>query len=525
MTKRTSLAARRQSVEMLVDVYGVELYQYVCPRLPDEERVWQLYVQIWMRAYRTLHSRLARRDHRKWLRAIADDLLVGTGAEAPLPASDEACEHGLQSTDGDRLGGVETASPSLPSALKHRVSQVLLATQAELDAERAYHGPTWVAFAVSATLLAALGLISYGVYRSPRLIGFFSNHGSTAGEVTNLAPAWRGLPTTVVAQFGLADTDTKFDVTHVGVTTDTLYLPTLSRPPQGRPSWRLNINACSLQRSGQPLESVIKHVGSLPIAPPTTVVNQTAANDWAVVDWRFQASGPWVLALVNWANAQIPNSGVNQLYAMYVPDRKSALVATFQQQTGLADVYEVAMGDGRVTLQSGFTSPSPGGQFTIVGLPIKVYRLQGSDPTNVLSSPVQLREPGGLLNQPTITGPGIVFQGFDGESEPNNRVNVNWYTLSWNGQITKWNGPPLDGQPHFAVEGRSGTAYWVETTPDRTEPGSVQVLMAPLTPAVSTAPAASTLSASVQGLAVSGPYVVWVQTNNAKPQLVVLAAN
>ncbi|MCL6443246.1 MAG: hypothetical protein K6T83_07295, partial [Alicyclobacillus sp.] len=113
-----------------------------------------------------------------------------------------------------------------------------------------------------------------------------------------------------------------------------------------------------------------------------------------------------------------------------------------------------------------------------------------------------------------------------GEQAARSGVNTVWYRVSWSGRLTRWLGPPDDGQPHWAVEGASGTVYWVETTPDRDNPRQVQVLMSPLSdPDHPARTPASSLDGPVSSFTVSGRHLVWVQSQGGVRQLVVAEAN
>ncbi len=183
----------------------------------------------------------------------------------------------------------------------------------------------------------------------------------------------------------------------------------------------------------------------------------------------------------------------------------------------------MTVGSGKVVVQSVVDSgEGEGGAHAALSLPIDVYTLNGTVPLKALGEPKHIPAPFGLMLRPVITGNTLIFQGVQGQPPERVDNNSTWYALSWDGQLSRYVGPPVDGQPHWAVKGTSGTMWWVETTPADSKPDSMQVLMSPLAvdSEVSQTPATS-LSDPVKFFTASNEYVAWVQDTQNTTQLVV----
>ncbi|MCL6443593.1 MAG: hypothetical protein K6T83_09085, partial [Alicyclobacillus sp.] len=203
-----------------------------------------------------------------------------------------------------------------------------------------------------------------------------------------------------------------------------------------------------------------------------------------------------------------------------------ALVRTYTLTGSQPQVVAIAAGRGEVVVQRGLIERTPGGGSSIISLPIHVYALEGTEPISALHLVTSISAPFGVMNDPVITPDGIFFRGVLGAPIPARADNEIWESVDMHGVVSRWIGPPVDGQPHWIAYGSNGDPYWVETTPAPTGDGRVEVLMAALLKAGNTVRfPASTLNSPVQAFAVSGGHVVWKQDLAGVAQLVVEQVN
>lgn len=423
---------------------------------------------------------------------------------------------GLRADLQDVLTGVV-----IPHWLRIRASQQVRATVAQMAAERRHRGPTWLVYATGLTCVFSLAAIGLGVPRGHRAVSSTAGSVPTVETAKGLPDALQHLPGTVQAQFQLPDNFPIHDLDHMAIGKDAVYLSTLE---QHKDKWAtIQVNGCDFNQTGSPLTSVEKHLASVETVPPLTAGQdpKSAHANWTIQDWSIHFNNLWAVVLVDWAQGTDKSTAMTQVYDLYLPTGKSSLVKSIGTEKQPNEVV-VTAGGGKIIVQSGIQGKASAGANPLIGLPIDVYTLSGTEPLRALTGPTEISAPFGLMVHPTVTGGTLAFQGIAGQPDDSTAANATWYTLSWDGQLSRYAGPPLDGRPHWAVRGSTGKLWWCETTPDPAKQENIQVLMAPMVDA-STAPqvAASSLSGSVQFFTVSGESMAWVQTTKNIAQLVV----
>lgn len=548
MVRRTGLSVEnKKAVESLMDAYGLFVLRLMYAFTEDQDVAQALYTEVFLQAYRRIaHSRRLI-GGKEWILNLSlsllqealenpEELLESTQGQLAdlnrmsvvqrLSAVERTPKNRRLHKVQEQVTGVDVENVHVPPLLRARTSHLLHATAAQVEAEVRHRGPHWTKYGMGVMGTLAVAAMAYGLYR-PSVKPL--SEGSAPAVVTtanngHLPTSLQNLPVTVVGQFRLTHADVSMSLDHASVNTSTLYLPELKSQPDTWPSIR--VAGVSLAATGRTLDSVMNRVGQIdlvpPLVPPSSAktVLSVGTLAWTIKKWDFTVTGQWGIAVVTWASTQAAGDSLTQVYALYLPSEKSSLVKSLATKAGSANYYTVAVGDGKVVIQTGINSPTPGSP--AVSLPLDVYTLNGTSPGHVLDMARQLPAPFGLMMEPVITGDTLVFQGIAGQPDPANAVSATWYTLGWNGQLTTYVGPPIDAQPHWAVKGNGGTLWWVETTPDMTNRNYVQVLMGQLVaPGSGQQVAAQSLSQSVRSLRVTGQYVMWLQATEDVPQLVV----
>lgn len=160
----------------------------------------------------------------------------------------------------------------------------------------------------------------------------------------------------------------------------------------------------------------------------------------------------------------------------------------------------------------------------VTGLPIKVYRLTGTSPLEALTSAAQIPAPFGFMQDPVVLQNGILFQGITGQAVPDGGTSMPWYLVAWAGDLSKFAGPPDDGQAHFVAVGSTEDMWWAETTPNsgNTQDGAWDVLMGPLSAdAGASLEGASSLNGPVEWFTAYKGQVAWIQRSGDIDELVV----
>lgn len=416
------------------------------------------------------------------------------------------------------------ASVVIPEWLRTRTSQQIRATFAQLAADKRHRGPTWLMYATIATCVFSCAAIGYGLEKGHATTAVVTNtnHLETA---PGLPSPLQNLPGSVLAQFQLPAAFSLHNLDHVAIGKNALYWASLQQRSDAWPT--IVLQASDFGDSGKSLIDVEKNVAAVKIIPPMAPQppqSKPTPPDWTIQDWRMDISDPWAVVQVHWGQRADKNSTVTQIYSVYIPTGKSSLVKTIGTQK-LPTGSVVTAGDGKVIIQSSIRGKASEDTNTLIGLPLDVYTLTGTDSLRALGGPNQIAAPFGLMVRPNITGGTLVFQGIAGQPDDATATNATWYTLSWDGQLSRYAGPPLDGRPHWALRGVSGKLWWCETTPDGANANNIQVLMAPLEDESGAQQvAAQTLSGSVQYFTVSGESMAWVQTTKNVTQLVVESA-
>jgi hypothetical protein len=409
----------------------------------------------------------------------------------------------------------------VPAAVQVRSRKVLLASLAAMHAERRHQGPRWLKYGMVSLAALSAGAIAFGVTRNntPPVVSV----SAPRPQVSSLPKPLGNFQGAIVAQFALPQDIRNLSLDHLVLTKDAVYLPELKLATDTWPS--ILVKKCEMKKSGEALLDNLKTVAEVDLIPPVRPAGSAKrtidTTSWEIKDWQFYVTGPWGVAAVRWAFSDHSAESITQLYAVYLPTGKSGLVKVFDAKTP-DEATVVAVGDGKVVIQSSVDSGGEqSGTHASLSLPIDVYTLSGNVPLKALGEAKHIPAPFGLMQKPVITGGTLVFQGVQGQPEREDS-NATWYALSWDGQLSRYVGPPVDGQPHWAVKGTSGTIWWAETTPADSKPDSVQVLMSPcgVDGEVSQTPA-TTLSEPVKFFTASNEYVAWVQDTDNTTQLVV----
>lgn len=543
---------RRQAVESLMDAYGPLVLRLMYRWTGNTDAARAFYKEVFLQAYRKFIKSKRLIGGRDWtlmlcLRVVQlalnrpDRMLEWTIKylqEVPREDLVQKLTEWKKFSKEERVKELEQEAglppdlldPAALTQLRLKTSQLLYATVAQVEAEYQHNGPGWTKYGLFVMTVLALVSVTYGVYglyKSPnKTTTAVSSTVAGAGANAQLPKALQNLPVTVVSQFPTNSTDfTAADINHMTIDKGTLYLPKLVYSADTWPS--LQITTAPLSDTGKNLESVLQKSGQIdlvpPLVPPSSgkTGSSLGSLSWVVHSWDFYVTHNWGIAVVNWAGSEGQSTQVKQIYALYLPSGKAALVKSLTTKNVSANDYSVAVGSGKIVIQSGYIS----GNSAEVNLSLDVYTLAGNSPTHVMDSMQEIPAPFGVMLSPVITGDTIVFQGIAGQSDAANPLGATWYTLSWSGQLSSFTGPPVDGQPHWAVKGSEGNLWWVETTPDMTKKNYVELLMGQLVPPgnAQQVPAQS-LSQSVHAVRVTGEYVLWLQSTDNTLQLVVTQA-
>ncbi|MCL6516577.1 hypothetical protein [Alicyclobacillus sp.] len=408
----------------------------------------------------------------------------------------------------------QVAEVRMPDWLRTRTEQWIRATHAQLQAERHHRGPVGWTVGVAALGVFGLGAVAWGAHRPP-VPAAAAPAPVSHPAVPGIPAPLQGLPATVDAQFRLSGEVPMDRLRHAALAADGLYLAQLQLETDRWPA--ITLQKVPYSASGSDLNAALEDAGRMEMVPPMNDLAGQAVN-WSVSDWSVHISGDWAVAVVTWK----PSTGtgvVEQLYGLYRPTSASGLLLSVGP---VGSPPAVAVGGGRVVLQS---AEKPAG--ATGGPPIQVYTLTGEAPLRALVPSGQLNAPFGVMDEPAIVGGTLVFQGIRGQSDGPNPVTTAWYTLSWTGQLARYVGPPVDGQPHWPVRGQAGNLWWCETTPDEDRPGELRVWMGTLSDASADQAnqPAGQLESAVPWFTADDQRVAWVQTTGGVTQLVVATVN
>lgn len=533
MTKRDEDREKRwQTVESAVASDGPELYRLLARLSTDPSIADELWVDTFVEVFAEPRKFTKPSLQRRLIYTAAQRLCQARGFALPdAPSPDKSGEpQGAGTPDGVQTS-VERPEGAgagvLNDELRSKLHKRLMAEEARMDALQRRRGPQWTSYAVGLTAAAGIAAVTYGLVQAPVHV---VNPVQTTRE-TNLAakfpPPLTNLPTTTEAQFEVPDTSAQPTLRHVAVTSSALYIPSMQFDKSGQRV--IAIQRLPFSATGETWTAAAQTTGSLPLSPPVNVSTSKSTSNststpssWHVVSWQFNVSQSTAVAVVNWqAGGSGSGPSVTQIYGYNLQKHTGGLLKTLQPRPGEATAYVAAAGDGRVVVQPGI-SENTGNSTTMVGLPIQVYQLNHQAAAPALSSQTQVPGSFGFMESPTLIQEGLVFQGIQGQANNASAIDATWYMLNWDGTLNKVQGPPLDNQPHWAVQSTTGQLWWAETTPDvNGQSGAVQVVMGPLSAANQAASPSQTLSGPVTAFTVSGNYVVWEQTNDGFSQIVV----
>lgn len=455
-------------------------------------------------------------------------------------------------------------------ALFIRIYKVVSATVQEVMAERRHRGPGWLKFATVAMGLISVVAVDVGFHAAKATQAPVSVSSTPPNAQSGLPAALSGLPVSTEFQYKLNTLPDVISLDHMAMAGSGIYLPTLEEPANSWPS--IKVSYLPYTAKGQDFTSSLQPLSSIDLVYPVNQksTNGTTSSDWKVINWRFDVTGNWAVAAVNWASGSA-TSMITQVYLLYLPSGQSTLALTLGS-TGLSGNNPgavVAAGDGRVVVQQvisgGSTSannktgnsprgasnstgggsqtgagsqtsagpltgnatlsnPSAGNTGSPAGLPVNMYQLTGTSPVQALRSKLnEVPALFGLMQDPSVLSSGVLFQGFAGQPADATDTNTTWYLMSWNGDLTQYVGPPVDRQHHFAVIGSNEDLWWAETTPNSATGTNAhwQVLMAPLTGDTAAQPAALNLNGPVEWFGAYNSHIAWVQDTDGQMQLVV----
>ncbi|WDL96882.1 hypothetical protein [Alicyclobacillus sp. ALC3] len=521
-------AARWRTLEAALVSCGPDLYKAL-QRGVDSERVSELWISAFVRGFESDRELRKASNRYLWLveqvRSIATEQGVSFNAGALL--SDALTSHTSAADDGTPAVDpsshrssssslqLSEAALQIPQETWNGLRKRLLARDAAWDAESRRRGASWSQYAVIAATVVGLTGVVYGIVDSPTSGAAVGASGEHTKLAARLPQPLTNLPTVTDAQFRLGTNVPS--LTHAYVTSDTLYLPQLT---ESGGVYVLTVYEAPFSAAGGSWSQVARTEGKLVVKPPAVTGKQQGTVQLS--NWRLIVSGRYAVAVVSWTVGQSQLTNTVQVYQLDLLTGRSKLLKTLSPTSNGSDAYVTAVGNGKVVVQPGILE-GLGNSAAMVGLPIQEYTLDSTSPDHVLAQPVQIPGTFGLMEDPAVTTNGIVFQGIYGQAQDPAAVSATWYQLSWDGSLATLQGPPLDNQQHWAVTGKTGQLWWVETTPaaSGSRRGS-QVLMGRLTPlgAAPEAPA-DTLSGPVLAFGVSGSHLVWVQKDANITQMVV----
>ncbi|WAH38921.1 hypothetical protein [Alicyclobacillus dauci] len=511
LRKQMSGAERRQWVDRLLEQYAPLVWNSVATRYDSETEAEDAFVYIFTLIILKLNRHTIETLSEDWIRAMIDEGLQTTPPSLP-PLEQEFKDEELHGQDGES-GSCENP---IPLHLNRRAQQMMRAQIAMQEALRHHKGPLWSK--IGATVAVLVGIVGVGYGVSDRVYAHFHHTEpvEASSEQGNTGHVVGELSATPVGLYQLPSLST-VDLNHVSVGQNALFV---SRLAQSVDSWpRIDSDEHPFATADKPLGTPSNSF-SMELVPPMQRSAKQGAKGWQISSWRVEPMDHWLIGIVSWTDGS-KGHGVEQIYALNTDNGKYSLVQTLTPEAGVSNQFVVAVGDGRVIVQSGLddgTGAPP------LGLPILVYALNGSDPLHAWTQSGQIPASFGLMQTPIATADGIVFQGIVGKDETSAANTATWYELSWNGQLSHLYGPPVDGQSHWAVRGSTGTLWWVETTPDASQNHSgLQVSMAELG-ANKPSTAAKNLDTSVDGFAVDGSYMMWIVPDGHQYRMVVAQA-
>lgn len=433
------------------------------------------------------------------------------------PSADGTSDGAIEGDDG--AGGDpesdEAEQVQIPVSLLSRTVQVMRANIAMQEAMRHHRGPTWARVGVVALAIVGVGAAIYGgsselaSYMHPKL----PQSSSKQSQGPNLPRDVGDLPVTQAAIYQLPKGE-NVDLDHVAIDEGDVYFGVLQEPANSWP--RISVYHHSFAM-GSSLRVEDGNAYSFELVPPTARTGSTDDASWSIAQWSISAMRQWLVTVVTWTDQGPGQDQIVQIYAMNRSNGKYSIVDTIAPEKGVSNRAVVAVGDGEIAVQRGLSTVA--GEAPL-GLPIQLYSLSGTDPLRALTYEKSIPASFGLMQSPIVISNGLMFQGIAGKDTTSDNNTAVWYSLSQDGSLNRYYGPPVDGQAHWAVEGVSGSLWWVETTPDSSDNEEMQLLMAPLATTKASV-AADNLNTPIDAFGVSGSYLAWVERVGGGSDLVI----
>ncbi|QQE77042.1 hypothetical protein [Alicyclobacillus sp. SO9] len=511
MKRSSSMDAKKQEMDRLIAAYGNEVLAELRQITSDNRQIESAYYRTFLSVFNQLQSRYGRKQLQKSPRFTIQATTVKVvkrvlAEESPsLPGEHPANEAGAVSPENGELDNAR---------LIFRLEQLLRAAMIESEASRHHRGPVWTSYAVALTLVIGVSAVIFGAYQKPEgAVAASADNIQSSGVSASFPPPLSNLPVHVRGQLLVSS---GASLQHVGVTKDAVYVSSLTYKSKNAiphiAIYQSLLQSAKLKTDGVPyLEFDLQSPAKQP----------HIRGDWKLRNWSFQITGDWGVVTATWSTPEF-DGGLTQLYLIDLPTKMHALAKSWVPQADGANAYTVAVGAGKVAVQGQL--PSTSGSSSPAGLPVKVYEIRGTSPAHALVKWKTLSNVPGQLVHPDVVKTGIVSQGIVGQSASSNGLNAIWYVLDWQGNVSKQNGPPVDGRPHWAVESPKSGLWWVETTPSSQKKSkhALQVLMGTLTdPSTTDQPPALSLSGTVEGFHIANGYMEWIQNTQKVPQLVV----
>lgn len=526
-------AEKRYWVDKLLDDYGAGVWTTVVGHYESIEAAEEAFVYVFTLAIQRMEKRDIDSVSDRWFEDLSAEAM-----QSKLPkishevdlvyVPDEEIDETLVD-DGESSVNSQVPADSrdadkivVPPLLYRRTIQMMRAAIALDEAMQHHRGPLWIK--IGAICVVALGFCGVGYGVSNRIYARLHHAAPKVASASqlNLSQVAGNLPVTPVSIYQLSSTQSSIDLSHFVVSMNEVYQGTLI---QSADSWpQIRVDGFGFGTGDMTLTAAKEQSFNIELVPPLQQSKSSTANNanWTIVDWRLLSmSNRWLTAVVTWRNAASGVSDTMQIYALNVENSNYSLVDTLRPQSGVSNRFAVAVGDGKIVVQPALddgTGSAP------LGLPIEIYTLTGADPLHAWTQSSQIPASFGLMDNPIATKDGILFQGIVGKNPTSSSNSSVWYKMSWSGQLSRLQGPPVDGQSHWAVRGQSGALWWVETTPVADKDGSgYQVSMGRLASNQSTS-AVKNLNNPIVRLSTSGDDVLWIEnTSGNKPRLVVAA--
>lgn len=531
--RKFSIEAREQFLLQLIDQYGFEVFQQIRADVSNIDVAKALWLDVFVHCMKQIRKRDMATMNIDFILKRLQPFLVDVNLRYSLPEPSNAHQSSLTDvSDGSVEISKEKNVHETPLALDMeemypvdlpiRGYKQIRAVAAEMEAMAKHTGPKWTGFSFLLMALFGILAVAYGLnfpwfHQDKTNIEGKNN----SGTVNALPVPYGNLPVSTLAQYRLATNSPDF-LQHIAIAQKQFMVASLVMHEDSWP--RIDFTSIPLNSTGMLLNTQhMKVTHKLELIPPiekTTVYTTKNSQSWSIRDWQVSTTGNWLIALVTWSkgDGNNPSQNVIQIYGFNLDSGQYSLMKSLSSVGSQAYLYTVSVGDERMVVQSEIQTK--GNSATVVNLPMTVYILSGEDPLHALKVEKELDASFGFMLDPVVFKEGIVFQGILGQPSTN-KNNADWYMLNWDGAVNKYIGPPLDGQPHWALQGTNGTLWWLETTPDPKVKGDLQVSMAPLSAMDKSSEPSITLGGPVSYVTVVENDVLWIQNRDSVRQLVI----